>query len=97
MAKAQRVLDGWYGLKVVDGSEIKSHPGARPGMPFLLATKRKPRPSLPDVRVVMPLSPEVCRLWKQQGEGAALAYLHPTMELAVEKVIEADVEARWGG
>lgn len=90
-------MDGWYGLKVVDGSEIKSHPGARPGMPFLIAHKRKPVPSLPDVRVVMPLSPDVCRLWQLAGACAALARLAPLMELAVEKIVEADVEARWGG
>lgn len=90
-------LEGWYGLTVVDGSEIKSHPGARPGMPFLVAHKRKPFPGLPDPRVVMPLSPEVCRLWRLAGERAALARLLPLMELAVVKFREADVEARWGG
>lgn len=90
-------LEGWYGLKVVDGSEIASHPGARPAMPFLLAHKRQPFPSLPDVRIVMPLSPEVCQLWQLAGERAALAYLAPLMELAVTRLREADADARWGG
>lgn len=86
------LVDGWYGFRVLDGSECVGHPGAKAGVPCLVARKRMNAP-FPDVEVVLPLDRWTCARWKDGGFGAVALDVFPRLNEAVRKLLDRDEPA----
>lgn len=93
---ARDQVDGWYGFRVVDGSEVgRAHPGCKAGMPVFVARKRMDAP-YPDVEVLLPLSAEVCAAWQIGGFGAMANRIFPLLNAEVEILLARDEPAVLG-